>query len=89
MADLNKVGEIYLVQDGDNITGLEVGFTTSVQTKLGAAMVLNQLMAKITDTAWTFNTIARVKDAQADQEPSEDSDTDAEGIEEGGQTAET
>lgn len=78
MADLNKVAEVYLVQEDDKIVGLEMGFTSSVQTKLGGAMVLNQLMAKLTDSAWTFNTIVRVGDAQTNESADEGGDTDTE-----------
>ncbi len=55
MPELNKVADIYLVQEGDQIVGVEVGFNQNVHTKLGAAVVLNNLFMKQADAAWTYN----------------------------------
>ena len=87
MPELNKVADIYLVQEGDQIVGVEVGFNQNVHTKLGAAVVLNNLFMKQADAAWTYNTIARVQDAPTDQQPDEGGDTSPESIEDTEQTA--
>jgi len=81
MADAIKVGEIVLIKEGDEFVGVEVGFAPSVMAKAGAVTVLNMLKGAMENTGWVFNTIGRVADAQADEEPSEGGDTNAESTE--------
>lgn len=89
MADLNRVAEVVLVQEGDEIKGMELVFTTSVRTRNGGAMVLNELGARLRDTGWTFNTLARVQDAQVDEGASEGGDPESEGDAGEAETTET
>jgi hypothetical protein len=75
---LNKVGEIYLNMEDDQLVGVEVGFTPNVQTKVAGAMILDQMRKHMDMSAWQFNTIARIEDAQTNAQANSGGDTDPE-----------
>ena len=75
-----KVGEVYMMQEGDNFVGLEVGFTDAVLNRQGATMVLDNMRNAMNSSGWIAQTILRApvgeENAQTDEEANQDGDPD-------------
>ena len=75
-----KVGEVYMMQEGDNFVGLEVGFTDAVLNRQGATMVLDNMRGAMNSSGWIAQTILRApvgeENAQTDEEANQDGDPD-------------
>ena len=75
-----KVGEVYMMQEGDNFVGLEVGFTDAVLNRQGATMVLDNMRGAMNSSGWIAQTILRApvgeENAQTNEEANQDSDPD-------------
>lgn len=75
-----KVGEVYMMQEGDNFVGLEVGFTDAVLNRQGATMVLDNMRGAMNSSGWIAQTILRApvgeENAQTDEETNQDGDPD-------------
>lgn len=59
MADLVKVAEVYLVKDGEQFVGMELGWTESVLNEQGAASVLDTLRGQLDRSAWVATMVMR------------------------------
>ena len=75
-----KVGDVYMIQDGDNFVGLELGFTESVLNRQGAVAILDSMRNAMNSSGWIAQTILRApvgdEDAQTNEEADTNSDTD-------------
>lgn len=60
------VGTVYIVQQGDEFTSVQLGFNENVQNKVGAVTILDMLRNNMDRSGWTTETVMRVKDAQPD-----------------------
>ena len=81
MADLIKVAEVFLVKEGDQFVGVELGFNENVLNKRGAASVLDTLRSGLNNAGWVTSTVMRVEDredAPSEPEASAGGDTGAE-----------
>lgn len=83
-ATLVKVADLFLVKQGDDYVGMELGFNENVLNRQGGAMVLDTLRGAMNSSTWVASTLLRAPvegqaNAQADQGANQSSDTDDEG----------
>ena len=71
-----EVGKLYIIQQGETYTSVELGFNENVRSKVGAVTVLDMLRSNMDRSGWTTETIMRVKDAQTDIPTEGDSSED-------------
>ena len=61
-----KVAEVYLIREGEDFTGLELGWTNAVLSSEGAAGVLDLMRSSMNSAAWTTAIVGRADSASSD-----------------------
>lgn len=72
MSEFVKVSEVYLVKEGENFTGIEIGWSDAVLNAQGAASVLDTLNNALSSAGWVTRMVMRADNGGQEDAPSDE-----------------